>query len=111
MILEATRWRKKFIMLSSSHWKPHSSLGRPLEQGSSLVEEEIPSSSLVEWIARNSTPGLEMEEPPPTDFDMDTTLLLNADGTIENYMPNPHRFLEDHLQLIFDMRRSMEDET
>jgi hypothetical protein len=75
MILEAARWRKKFIILSCSHWKPHSSLARPLEHGSCLVEEEIPLSSLVEWIARNSTPGLDMEETPPTDFDMDTTLL------------------------------------
>jgi hypothetical protein len=26
-------------------------------------------------------------------------------------MPNPHRFSDDHLQLIFDMRRSLEDQT
>jgi len=26
-------------------------------------------------------------------------------------MPNPRGFLEDHLQLIFDMRRRMEDQT
>jgi hypothetical protein len=84
---------------------------RPLEQGSCLVEEEIPPSWLAEWIARNSSPGLNMEETPPTDFDMDTTPLADADGKIEQPMPNPHRFSDDHLQLIFDMRRSLEDQT
>jgi len=74
MILEASQWRKKFIILSCSHGKPHSSLSQLHDHGSCLVEEEIPSSSLVEWIARNSTLGMEMEETPPTDFDMVTTL-------------------------------------
>jgi hypothetical protein len=55
--MEASRWRKKFIILSFSHWKPHSSLARPLEQGSCFVEEEIPLNSLIDWIARNYSPS------------------------------------------------------
>jgi hypothetical protein len=84
---------------------------RPLEQGSCMVEEEIPPSWLTEWIARNTTPGLDMEEIPPTAFDMDTTPHADTDGKIEQPLPNPHHFSDDHLQLIFDMRRSLEDQT
>jgi hypothetical protein len=85
--------------------------GRPMEQGSCLVEEEIPPSWLAEWIAKNSSPKLDEEDTPLADFDMDTTPPVEADGKIEHPMPNPHRFSDDHLQLIFDMRRSLEDQT
>ena len=67
-----------------------------------------------------------MEETRPTDFYIDTSLLLDADadfnmdtveadmeaeGKIEHTLPNPHRLSNDHLQLIFDMRRSLEEQT
>jgi hypothetical protein len=34
-----------------------------------VVEEEIPLSWMIDWIARNTTPRLTMEEIPPTNFD------------------------------------------
>jgi hypothetical protein len=82
-----------------------------MEQGSCLVEEEIPPSWPAEWIAKNSSSKLDEEDTPLADFDMDTTPPVKADGKIEHPMPNPHRFSNDHLQLIFDMRRSLEDQT
>jgi hypothetical protein len=48
-----------------------------------MVEEEIPPSWLIEWIARNTTPGMDMEETPPMTFDMDTTPLTDTYGKIE----------------------------
>ena len=45
------------------------------------------------------------------DFHIDKAPLIEADGKIEHAMPNPHPFLDDHLQLIFDMQRSLEDQT
>jgi hypothetical protein len=118
MTWEVSRWKKKFLLLSNNPWKPSSSpsiitrpQARPMEHGSCLVEEEIPPSWLAEWIAKNSSPGLDEEETPLVDFDMDTAPPTEADGKIEHTMPNPHRFSDDHLQLIFDMRRSLEDQT
>jgi hypothetical protein len=65
---------------------------RPLEQGDCMVEEEIPPSWLTDWIAQNTTPGLAMEEIPPTTFDADTTPHEDTVGKIEQPLLNPHRF-------------------
>jgi hypothetical protein len=63
-----------------------------LEQGNCVVEEEIPPSWLTDWIARNTTPGLAMEEIPPTTFDADTTPHEDTVGKIEQPLLNPHFF-------------------
>jgi hypothetical protein len=86
---------------------------RPMEHGSCMVEEEIPPSWLADWIAKNSSPGLDEEARKQK------RILIwiqwkrkqKQDGKIEQTMPNPHRLSDDHLQLIFDMRRSLEEKT
>jgi hypothetical protein len=55
---------------------------------------------MIEWLATNTTPRLDMEESPPMMLDMDTNPLADADGKAQQ----PHRFSDDHLQLVFDMR-------
>jgi hypothetical protein len=55
-----------------------------------VVEEEIPPSWLIEWISQNATPGMAMDEIPPTTLDADTTLCAAMDGKIEQPLLNPH---------------------
>jgi hypothetical protein len=68
---------------------PHA---RPLEQGGTVVEEEIPPSWLTYWIAQNKTPRLENEEIPSGGFDGDTTPHEDMVGKIEHPLINPHHF-------------------
>jgi hypothetical protein len=55
--------------------------------------------------------GLAMEETPPTYFDAVPQFLHEEMvGNTEQPLLNPHHFLDDHLQLIFEMRRNLEDQ-
>jgi hypothetical protein len=77
--------------------------------GGCVVEEEIPPSWMKYWTTRNVpattevTHWLAMEETPPTEFDATTTQHEATIVSIEQALLNPHRFSDDHLQLIFEM--------
>jgi hypothetical protein len=51
-----------------------------------------------------------MEETPPTEFDATTTQHEEIVVSVEKALLNPQHFLDDHLQLIFEMHRNMEDQ-
>jgi hypothetical protein len=64
-----------------------------------IVEEEIPPS----WQVTQNTPNnAALEEAPPENADEDMDL--------EQPLLTPHRFSDDHLQIIFDMRRTLDDQ-
>jgi hypothetical protein len=116
--------RKKFLHMG---WKPPTTIPEPFDNtnpsahptmapGGCVVEEEIPPSWLKDWTTRNVptttevTHWLAMEETPPTDFDATTTQHEEMVGSVEQTSLNPHHFSDDHLQLIFEMHRNMEDQ-
>ena len=80
-----------------------------------------PPSWLADWIAKKSSPGLDEEVEADEEaeakadvdayFNMDTVEVdMEAKGKMEQTTTR-HRLSDDHLQLIFDMRRSLEDKT
>jgi hypothetical protein len=80
-----------------------------------------PPSWLADWIAKKSSPGLDEEVEADEEaeakadmdayFNMDTVEVdLEAKGKMEQ-TTTPHRLSDDHLQLIFEMRRSLEEKT
>lgn len=76
-----------------------------------------PPSWLADWIAKKSSRGLdeEVEAEAKADvdayFNKDTVEVdMEAKGKMEQ-TNTPHRLPDDHLQLIFDMRRSLEEKT
>jgi hypothetical protein len=115
--MEVSQLMKKFLLLRCKLRKPLQSLAsspvpRPAHWSkvTAWLRKKFPHSWLTDWIARNTTHGLAMEEIPPTSFDADTTPHEDTVGKIEQPLLNPHHFLDDHLQLIFDMRRNLEDQ-
>jgi hypothetical protein len=84
--------------------------------GGCVIEEEIPPSWLKDWPTRNVPATTEvahwlaMEETPSTEFDAATTQHEATVVSTEQVSLNPHHFSEDHLQLIFEMRRNLEDQ-
>jgi hypothetical protein len=74
------------------------------------LRKKFPPSWLTDWITRNATHGLAMEETPPTDFDAAAVPHEEMVGSIEQPLLNPHHFLDDHLQLIFEMHQNLEDQ-
>jgi hypothetical protein len=69
--------------------------------GGCVVEEEIPPSWLKNWTAWNV---------PSTEFDATTTQHEATVVSTKQVSLNPHCFSKDHLQLIFEMRRNLEDQ-
>jgi hypothetical protein len=51
-----------------------------------------------------------MEKTPPIDFDAGVVPHEEMVGKIEQPVLNPHRFSDNHLQLIFEMRRNLENQ-